>query len=1025
MISANAAMTGAYDYREVARSVLIAVAASYVALDLAGRVTSTRGRTRLAWWAGGSLAMGIGIWEMHLKGMQAFHLPVSVAYHWPTALAALLLAIFASAVSLFVASRQKMGRGEAVTGSIVMGGGIAGLHYTFMAAMRLPAITVYSPLIVAISILLAVAFSLIALLMAFGLREEEKWTVWRRFGSAIVMGAAISAMHYTGMAAATFFPSSPPDLTRAVSITPLGDFGVVTVTLLVLLAAVITSSVDKQADEKVRQLNQQLERRVEVRTSQLANVNEELKKALEEIRHFQDQLRLVIDTIPAMVWSALPDGSVDFVNQRWLEYFGHSFDKIPGFAWTNKIYPADRASTNTQWRKALAKGEPFELETRLQRADGEDRLFVIRAVPLRDQRGNLVKWYGTKTDVEDRRRAQEELRESEARLRAFFKNSPNLILMKDPQGRYLYVNHEVERVFRITEEQIKGKRDDELFPQEQSAAYQSNDRQVLQAGIPMEFEEIFLEEDGPHTTIVQKFPLFNAEGAIYAIGGVATDITERIREEAALRYSEEKYRIVVETASDAVVSIDESGNILLANPATTTIFGHESPELIDQPLTKLMPEYLRELHKAGFQRYLDTGERHINWHGTELTGQRKNGEEFPVEVAFGELIKNGRRVFTGFIRDISDRKRAEEELRESEERFKNMADAAPVMIWASDPDKRCTYFNQQWLDFTGRAMRQELGDRWTEGVHEEDLQVCLQTYNSAFDRREPFRMEYRLRRADGQFRWIYDTGAPRFSPAGEFLGYIGSCVDITERKRAELALREAHAELARVTRIAALGELTATIAHEINQPLGAVVTNGNAALRWLAVQPSNLEETREAVERTIREANRASDVIAKIRVLLQKRPLQTERLDMNEVMREVLTLADSELLAGGVSVQMELAPDAPTVLGDRVQLQQVMLNLIRNGIEALSAVTEGPRELFIKLAKHPDGLLIEVHDSGIGVDPEQADRIFESFFTTKRQGIGMGLSVSRSIVEAHGGRLWFTPGSHRGALFQFTVPKAD
>ena len=286
-------------------------------------------------------------------------------------------------------------------------------------------------------------------------------------------------------------------------------------------------------------------------------------------------------------------------------------------------------------------------------------------------------------------------------------------------------------------------------------------------------------------------------------------------------------------------------------------------------------------------------------------------------------------------------------------------------------------------------------------------------------------MEYRLRRHDGECRWILDIGVPRFNPDGSFAGYIGSCIDVTERRRAEEQLRQAQADLARVTRMAAMGELAATIAHEVNQPLGAVVTNGSAAQRWLAGQPPNLEETREAIDRTVREANRASDVIGRIRALLQKGPPLMERLDVNAVIREVLTLASNEILRGGVAVQTELVPDIPNVLGDRVQLQQVLLNLILNGINAMSTITNRPRELLIKSAKHPEGMLIQVHDSGVGVDPEQADHIFEPFFTTKPQGIGMGLSISRSIVEAHGGRLWFTPGSLHGAVFQFTVPKAD
>jgi two-component system, sensor histidine kinase and response regulator len=268
-ISASAPLPGLYDYGEVARSVLIAIAASYAALDLAGRLTAARDRSRRAWLGGGAIAMGIGIWEMHFKGMMAFRLPVSVQYHWPTILAALLAAIVASAAALYVASRQKMGPVEALTGGVIMSSGIAGLHYLLMAAMRLPAITRYSPLLVTCSILLAIFFSLIALLMAFGLREETRWSVPRRLGSAAVMGAAVSAMHYTGMAAASFFPASPPELSHAVSVSPIGNSGVVVVTLMVLVAAMVTSSVDRRAGaETTAALQEAQEKLVQVTRTQ-------------------------------------------------------------------------------------------------------------------------------------------------------------------------------------------------------------------------------------------------------------------------------------------------------------------------------------------------------------------------------------------------------------------------------------------------------------------------------------------------------------------------------------------------------------------------------------------------------------------------------------------------------------------------------------------------------------------------------------------------------------------------------------
>jgi NO-binding membrane sensor protein with MHYT domain len=484
-------MNGSYDRGEVARSIVIAVAASYAALDLAGRVAAASGRIRLVWLSGGSAAMGIGIWEMHLKGMLAFHLPVPQQYHWPTLLAALLVAALASWVALYVTCLQKMGPVDALTGCVTMGAGIAALHYTCMAAMRLPAVTRFSPALVAFSILLAILFSLIALLMAFGLREETRWSAPRRLGSALVMAAAISAMHYTGMAAATFSPAPPPDLSYSVNISSLANNGISIVTLIVIVAAIMTSSVDRRA----------------------------------------------------------------------------------------------------------------------------------------------------RTEVE---------------------------------------------------------------------------------------------------------------------------------------------------------------------------------------------------------------------------------------------------------------------------------------------------------------------------------------------------------------------------------------------RRADEALQEAQAKLARVNRVQAMEGLAAVIAHEVNQPLTAIVTNGNFCLRELTGGGRNLEELRDAIAEIVNDGVRASTVISRIRTLLVKGTPERAELDINEVIQEVAGLIRSELARNRISLLTDLTADL-RVLGDRVQLQQVLINLTMNSIDAMRTIGRGPRQLLIKSATDSDEVSVQVKDSGAGFDPQQAEHIFEPFFTTKPEGIGMGLSISRSIVESHGGRLW-GESSSMGALFQFTLP---
>jgi PAS domain S-box-containing protein len=383
------------------------------------------------------------------------------------------------------------------------------------------------------------------------------------------------------------------------------------------------------------------------------------------------------------------------------------------------------------------------------------------------------------------------------------------------------------------------------------------------------------------------------------------EIAERKRTEEELRSSEERHRVIVEAANDAVVSMDDHGVIQFANPATARIFGYDPTELMGKPMTLLMPESVRGLHESGFRRYLATGQRHINWQGVELTALRRNGQEFPVEISFGEQTRDGHKVFTGFIRDISERKQAEDRLR----------------------------------------------------VSERDLQMT-------------------------------------------------------------------QAELARVSRLTTMGELAASIAHEVNQPLTAVVNNGNACLRLLASRNLEPEVLQRALEGIVADGTRASSVLARIRAFIKKEPAAKTELDLNEVIQEVLVLAGPELDENQVLLDQQLTTDLPFVLADRVQLQQVLLNLVMNGIEAMVAVTNRPRFLGVQSRIDESGdLLVALSDSGTGFDSE-LDRVFTPFFTTKANGMGMGLSISRSLIESHGGRLWATPNSPHGAVFSFILPAA-
>jgi len=372
---------------------------------------------------------------------------------------------------------------------------------------------------------------------------------------------------------------------------------------------------------------------------------------------------------------------------------------------------------------------------------------------------------------------------------------------------------------------------------------------------------------------------------------------------------------------------------------------------------------------------------------------------------------------------IEERRDKTNVLSESESRFRTMADTAPVMIWMSGTDKLCTFFNKGWLDFTGRPLEQEHGNGWTKGVHREDLDRCLEVYANSFNARQEFTMEYRLRRYDGEFRWVLNNGVPRFGPDGGFLGYIGSAIDITQRKETESELRQKRDELAHITRISTMGELAASLAHELNQPLTAILSNAQAAQRFLAANPANLEEVREILNDIVQDNSRAGEVIRRIRTLAKKEEIEFALLDLVRVIRDVVMLIHSDAILHNVSILLQMDTAASRVQGDEVQLQQVVLNLLLNAFQAMKDCPVNERQVTVR-TELDDGhkVIVAVSDRGEGLKDDQLDKIFQPFYTTKENGLGLGLAISRSIVEAHGGRLWAQNNPDRGATICFTVP---
>jgi PAS domain S-box-containing protein len=395
-------------------------------------------------------------------------------------------------------------------------------------------------------------------------------------------------------------------------------------------------------------------------------------------------------------------------------------------------------------------------------------------------------------------------------------------------------------------------------------------------------------------------------------------------------------------------------------------------------------------------------------------------EAEPLRDESGNIVK-----WYGSSTDIEDRKRTEEALRESEQRFRDYAETASDWLWETGTDHRVTRLSD--LYNVGIPPSRVLGvASWEIATDVDSEPEKWRLHRAMLDAHRPFRNFVYTVNGTGSPAYFQISGKPFYDKNGNFLGYRGTGTNITAEIRwdhAEQALRKAQAELAHVTRVTTLGEMTASVAHEVNQPLAAVVANAEACLRWLDRETLNLDEARRSVEWIIDDGNRASEVIRRVRALAKKTDIDKVPLDVNEVVREVVVLVRGELMSHQVSLRTEFAPALPMILGDRVQLQQVIINLVRNGVEAMQLVTDRPRELVIRSGQDKTRyMLVSVTDRGVGISAEHADQLFNAFFTTKASGMGMGLSICRSIIEAHGGRLWATANIPHGATFHFTLP---
>jgi PAS domain S-box-containing protein len=502
---------------------------------------------------------------------------------------------------------------------------------------------------------------------------------------------------------------------------------------------------------------------------------------------------------------------------------------------------------------------------------------------------------------------------------------------------------------------------------------------------------------------------------------------EKLRqEEKELKRSEARKAAILDSALDCIMTIDHKGCITEFNPAAERTFGYRRSEVVGQDLANvIIPPSLREEHRRGFVRYLATGEARMLGRRIETTALRSDGSKFPVELAITRIPFDEPPSFTGYLRDITERKKSEQELRRSEAFLAEAQQLSSTgsFSWCVATDE-ITWSAQLYRIFAFDQSLPVTLDLISTRVHPDDLQLQSEVINRARSAATDFEWEFRLLMPDRSIKYLHVIAHAVHDGQGR-LEYIGAVQDVTERRLSEATLSKVRSDLAHATRVTSLGVLTASIAHEVNQPLSGIIINAGTCLRMLNADPPNVDGARATALRAIRDGNRASDVVTRLRALFTKKAAAAESVDLNEATREVLALSLSELQRNRVIVREDLAENLPPVSGDRVQLQQVILNLVLNASDAMSDVNDRPRQLVIRTEREEGNRVrLSVQDAGIGFDAQTADKLFDAFYTTKSDGMGIGLSVSRSIIESHDGRIRATSNDGPGATFSFSLPAA-
>ncbi|HEV7336571.1 MAG TPA: PAS domain-containing protein [Bosea sp. (in: a-proteobacteria)] len=709
--------------------------------------------------------------------------------------------------------------------------------------------------------------------------------------------------------------------------------------------------------------------------------------------------------------------------------------------WMRGVHPDDVDRAASTLRHCLRTGEPWNIEYRMLRATGQYVWHRISARPTRDDDGHITGWFGTSIDIDVYKKTEAALRAREQHLEQLIDTVPAMIWSMTGAGHPVYLNRRMMEVTGATTETVTApdgsltlKR--MIHPDFLEMAERTFARSVATGG-PYAIKYLQHRADGTYRwTETRAEALRDEAGQIIRWYGVSVDIHDLITTQTELHLRKQELTRLVDLVPSFLWRLTPDGAPNFFNRRFIDFLGLDEGSL-EQPQTEQYAAALKAaVHPddaarvwAGLKDCLSSGRPFaMRYRLRRHDGVYRwmDGRAEPLLDEDGSIIQ-----WHGLSHDVDDQLRVEEALRESERSLRQLVETLPALIYCAAPNGEPIYRSEKLREFLGFG----LGDKDEEGktrltgtldaiIHPDDLPDVKERYAHSLATGTPYAMKHRLRRADGDYRWVETRTAAMRNAEGEIIQWNGICFEIEDQVRAQEALTLTQERLARAAQAASLAELSASIAHEVNQPLAAVVANSHACQRWLTSDPPNLERAQKTVERIIRDANSAADVVGRVRALFRQTVETRSFWQLDTILHEARDLMLEEATRRRIRIEVDVEPGLPPLALDRIQIQQVLVNLIRNGLEAMEPTQRGA--LHIRSMRDGDLIRTEVRDTGAGISAPE--KVFEPFFSTKSNGMGMGLAISRTIIESHGGRLWAEDNQPSGATFIFTLPaeaKAD